>query len=333
MANEQILQKLKDALDAGVLTEEEYNKKVADLGEVGEAPAPEQPQEEAVSKEIPESDIPEDDGVVYFNTNENVKSTSGTSEGHEYYQNPSVNVGKKPKKKKKKWIIIGAIVLVVILLGAIGSCGGGDDVSNETYDWPTDSETAQMLPTPEGDITYIDVSEGEYLDADVTLSEGKACKAYIDACKEKGFTDVQDSSQSSGDYDFTAKNEEGWQVNVYNFDEEMSISLQSPSWLSDIEDDSDEDADKDTEESDADFRQTMDDYEAFVDEYIEFMDKYENSDDTTAMLADYTEMMATYSDFAEKIDNIDEDSLSDSDYDYYIEVTTRCSEKLAKAAL
>ena len=43
--------------------------------------------------------------------------------------------------------------------------------------------------------------------------------------------------------------------------------------------------------------------------------------------------MTKYSEFAEKIDAIDEDSLSDSDYDYYIEVTTRVTKKLADASL
>lgn len=332
MANEQILQKLKDALDAGVLTEEEYNKKVADIAGNEAKSVQEQPQEEVTSKEIPENEIPKDDGVVYFDANEKVKSTSGTSEGYEYYQNPSVNVGKKPKKKKKKWIIIGAIVLIVILLGAIGSCGGGE----ETYDWPADNEIAQMLPTPEGEITYISVDDEkgmENLNADVTVDGGEACKAYIEACKEKGFTENKDSSTSDGDYEYTAENKDGWLLNVYNFGDDMSIYLYSAEYNEWLNSDDEEETTEAEEETSADFKETMDEYEAFMDDYIAFMEKYNDSDDTSAMLSDYADMMTQYGEFAEKIDAIDEDSLSDSDYDYYIEVTTRVAKKLAKASL
>ena len=108
-------------------------------------------------------------------------------------------------------------------------------------------------------------------------------------------------------------------------------------YVEDYREDSDKAKSSDDEDSDgtvtADFKETMDNYEAFMDEYIEFMEKYNESNDTSAMLSDYADMMTKYSEFAEKIDAIDEDSLSDSDYDYYIEVTTRVTKKLADASL
>ncbi|MBQ0005168.1 MAG: hypothetical protein KBS68_04815 [Clostridiales bacterium] len=77
-----------------------------------------------------------------------------------------------------------------------------------------------------------------------------------------------------------------------------------------------------------DFKKMMDEYEAFMDEYIAFMKKYESSDDTTSMMSDYMSIMSKYADFADKVDAVDEDSLSDADYEYYIDVTSRVSQKL-----
>ena len=74
----------------------------------------------------------------------------------------------------------------------------------------------------------------------------------------------------------------------------------------------------------------MDDYEAFVDDYVDFMKKYEDSDDLSAeMVSDYSDMMDKYAKFEKKIDGIDEDSLSSSDYAYYTKVMGRVTEKLA----
>lgn len=79
-------------------------------------------------------------------------------------------------------------------------------------------------------------------------------------------------------------------------------------------------------------KEALDSYEAFIDEYIEFMDTYSDSDDPLSMLSSYTDYMQKYTDMAKKMDEIDEDSLSDADYQYYLEVQTRVSGKLLDAA-
>ena len=76
------------------------------------------------------------------------------------------------------------------------------------------------------------------------------------------------------------------------------------------------------------FKEMLDSYEAFMDEYVEFMQNYQNSDDTLSMLQQYTDFLQRYSDYMQKIDDIDTDSLSAADYAYYIEVTSRVSQKL-----
>ena len=66
--------------------------------------------------------------------------------------------------------------------------------------------------------------------------------------------------------------------------------------------------------------------------YVDFMKKYNNSSNPVSLMKDYTEYMSKYADMVDKIDNIDEDSLSKADLDYYIDVTSRVTKKLAEVA-
>ncbi len=83
---------------------------------------------------------------------------------------------------------------------------------------------------------------------------------------------------------------------------------------------------------DPDLKAFLDSYEEFVDQYVEFMKKY-NSDpnNMVSMLGEYGEMMQKYADFAEKIDEYDSSNMSTEDSKYYIEVTTRCAQKMLEA--
>lgn len=78
-------------------------------------------------------------------------------------------------------------------------------------------------------------------------------------------------------------------------------------------------------------KEMLDSYEVFVDQYVEFMEKY-NSDpaNTVSMLGEYSEMLQQYTDFADKINKYDASSMSTEDYKYYIDVTTRCAQKMAQ---
>lgn len=80
-------------------------------------------------------------------------------------------------------------------------------------------------------------------------------------------------------------------------------------------------------------KDALDSYEAFMDEYIAFMERYKNSGDITSMLADYGNYMQQYADATAKMNAIDSNSLSAADYAYYIEVTSRVSQKLLSASL
>ncbi len=63
----------------------------------------------------------------------------------------------------------------------------------------------------------------------------------------------------------------------------------------------------------------MDSYEQFFDQYVEFMKKYKDSGDSISMLADYTKMMQQYTDTMNKLNAIDQNSLSAADEAYYRE--------------
>ena len=80
---------------------------------------------------------------------------------------------------------------------------------------------------------------------------------------------------------------------------------------------------------DPDLKAFLDSYEEFVNQYVEFMKKYNSDpDNMVSMLGEYGEMMQKYATFAEKIEKYDSNSMSTEDYKYYIEVTTRCSQKM-----
>ena len=81
-------------------------------------------------------------------------------------------------------------------------------------------------------------------------------------------------------------------------------------------------------------KEFLDSYEAFTEEYIAFMERFENADatDLAAMMGDYASILARYADFAEKVDAMEDDDLTDAELAYYLEVTTRVSQKLLLAA-
>ena len=83
---------------------------------------------------------------------------------------------------------------------------------------------------------------------------------------------------------------------------------------------------------DPDLKAFLDSYEEFVDEYVAFMKKYQaDPSNAIGMLGEYSEMMQKYADFADKIDKYNSNNLSTEDYKYYIEVTTRCAQKMLEA--
>lgn len=76
----------------------------------------------------------------------------------------------------------------------------------------------------------------------------------------------------------------------------------------------------------------MDAYEAFYDDYLAFMNKYNSGEgDITSMMDDYMNMINKMTEWTNKINAIDEKSLSPADEAYYLLVTMRVEKKLLSA--
>ncbi len=78
------------------------------------------------------------------------------------------------------------------------------------------------------------------------------------------------------------------------------------------------------------FKEQMDSYEKFFDEYIELMESVEK-DPTLIASTKYLQFMMQYAETMEKLEEIDENSLSEADQLYYIEVQSRINQKLLEA--
>ena len=89
-------------------------------------------------------------------------------------------------------------------------------------------------------------------------------------------------------------------------------------------------AEKPNQGVDPELKDFLDSYEAFVDEYVVFMQQYSKNPADLSLLARYTDIMQKYSDFAVKVEKYDTKEMSTEDAAYYIEVTSRCSQKMLK---
>lgn len=81
-------------------------------------------------------------------------------------------------------------------------------------------------------------------------------------------------------------------------------------------------------------KEFLDGYEAWVDSYCEFMTEYAKNPTDLTLISKYGDMMKQLNDWSEKVDayNEKESEMSKADLDYYIDVTTRCTQKMLKAA-
>jgi len=81
---------------------------------------------------------------------------------------------------------------------------------------------------------------------------------------------------------------------------------------------------------DPDLKAFLDSYEDFVDEYVVFMQQYSKNPTDLSLLTEYASIMQKYSDFAAKVEAYDTKTMSTEDASYYIEVTSRCTQKMLK---
>ena len=227
-----------------------------------------------------------------------------------------------------------------------------------TFDWPTKG-LATLLPKPGSDTGTVTSDDSDYLTVYVGDFSAKQYKNYVNKCMDAGFT-VDYSKNDNSFYaddesgnSLTLKYVEGIQmmiIDVIAGDDEDASSSQSGNKNKKNNNSSnnsnsnssnnsnnnnkntDNASDDDADSLDSDFRDFVDSYEEFMDEYCEFMEEYYDSDDVTGMLDEYTEMMSQYAEFVEEYESVDTDSLSDDDYQYYLDAQLRVTEKLNKLA-
>ena len=91
---------------------------------------------------------------------------------------------------------------------------------------------------------------------------------------------------------------------------------------------------KDKEAADGirpEFKESMDAFEKFIDDYYDFCVKYSKSPDDMSMMMDYLSWMTDYTETMEKLDEIDEESLTPAEDAYYLEVMLHIEKKSLEA--
>lgn len=207
-----------------------------------------------------------------------------------------------------------------------------------TLVWPT-TGLATKIPNPDKTKGNITSDSSSQFTAYIEDMEKAAYDAYVEQCIAAGFNVKYDKNKKR----YEADNQQGDSLHVeYKGFNTVYISLEaakadsSSSTTASAAASTTPSANTSTNQSagaSADFKKTMDDYEKTIDSYIAFMKKYNESSNTASMAADYAKYMSDYANVMSEIDAIDENTLTDADKKYYIEVNTRIAKKLADAAL
>ena len=216
--------------------------------------------------------------------------------------------------------------------------------------WPAIG-LATLLPVPPSTVGEIINDSDSQFTANICDIDYDTYTQYVADCQASGF--IVDYSSGDKYYDATNENGDSLRLEYLGFNT-MYISMYSSeeraSWTSDeteIESTAEtvettvsetepfgasQDVNTSSDGIDPDFKKMLDDYEAFMDEYIEFMQNYEERSSLEA-LADYADMVSRYADLSEQIDSVDTENLTNAELSYYIEVTSRVSQKLLNTSI
>ena len=220
--------------------------------------------------------------------------------------------------------------------------------------WPTTGAGA-LLPAPTSTTGQIAVDSSSQFTVYVGETDVDAYSAYVEKCIEAGF----DVDYSRDDKHFNADDATGNSLHLeYQGFNIMYVSLHAADLLEDSSDDanqepegSEESGEQAESESESepepepepetgepsggsDFRAMVDEYEAYMNEYCDFMETYNSdSSNVVSMAIDYAQMVSQYGEWAEKMDAVDESTLSAEDTQYYIEAQTRINKRLMEIGL
>lgn len=205
-----------------------------------------------------------------------------------------------------------------------------------TISWPA-AGPASLVPTPVSTTGKIDSDSSTFFFAYVGETNQAAYAAYVDACIAAGYS----VDYHKGDTSFYADKANGVHLTVdYRGFNTMSIRIDSSKMTDSAVAEPEPEAPAteapaavDTSStSSSSAREAMDAYEAFMNEYCDFMEKYAAEGHPVSMLADYGTMMTKYADMMSKFDALDDGTLSDDDFAYYIDVQARVSKRLLEVA-
>lgn len=273
------------------------------------------------------------------------------------------------KIKSPTGIIILAVVIVLILIAVIFGRDKKSENDDVEYSWPT-SGIATLLPQPESIYGEVISDSEDHFSITVYRVSQNDFNAYVDACKEEGFTVDYNGSSSS----YFAEDSKGNSISLFYDEDEKEMSIRINAYEEEEEDTSssgkDDETNTDTEDTsssdegnttntdttssddenneantdteapsdetptasnDTEFRAWVDSYEAFMNEYVDFMKKYSESDGTDlSLLSDYATYMSKYAEYIEATENVSEDELSVEDYQYFLAAQTRVLQKLSE---
>lgn len=206
--------------------------------------------------------------------------------------------------------------------------------------WPTMGAGA-LLPAPVSLTGKIGSDSSTFFSAIIGETSPEDFSAYVDACIAAGFNVDYSKGEDSffGDdalgnhASVSYKGANMMQIVVNAADEPEAAEPETPV----AEPEATPETTPETPEAPADatagtasdFRSMVDEYEAFMNEYCDFMETY-NSDsgNVVSMAIDYTRMMAQYAEWASKIDDIDESTLTADDSAYLLNAQTRINQRL-----
>ena len=155
-------------------------------------------------------------------------------------------------------------------------------------------------------------------------------------CSDKGFNVDYNKDEKY----YNADNAEGYHIDIkYEGNNIMEISISSPDDKNVTGSSETENNETVAESNDSDnsglgteFKNAMDSYEAFINEYVDFMIQYNNNPSDITLINEYQEYLTKYNTFADDFAKWEGKSLNQAEAEYYVEVQTRVTDKLAEVA-
>lgn len=146
---------------------------------------------------------------------------------------------KKAAKKGKGKIVIFAIIAIVVVVGAVFLINGMSNSGyvdttnyNAVYEWP-ESGLANSVPKPVVETGEINNDHDTMLDFYLYKTTAEDYLAYVQACKDSGYTVVE---EDSGTY-YRAYNEAGDRyvdIEYYDDDDKIYVVVRAPEQWADI---------------------------------------------------------------------------------------------------